>query len=249
MFQGFYNLTSAMLCQTRNLNVISNNMTNVSTPGYKRDMFIDTTFKEAMLDRTGNKNKDNPQTLGSVALLKVPDMTVTSFENAGYLQSRSPLDFAIDGKGFFQIQTPEGMRYTRNGSFILDDQGYLALEGVGRVMGQDGPIYLGTDNIRVNGSGIISDYETGRVLGRIRVMDFANYQMQLAKIDGNLFIGNGGFEVNTKVVNCALENSNVEVIDEMVNMMSSQRALQSAATVSTSYDKLIEKIVNNLGPA
>ena len=249
MFQGFYNLTSAMLCQNRNLNVISNNMANVSTPGYKRDKFVDTTFKEAMLDRTGNKEKANPEELGNIALLKAADRTVTNFENAGYAQTRSALDFAIDGNGFFQIQTQDGMRYTRNGSFILDDQGYLALEGVGRVMGENGPIYLGTDKIRINGSGMISDYETGRNLGRIRVVDFANYQTQLVKVDGNLFIGNGGFATNTRVVNNALENSNVEAIDEMVQMMSSQRALQSAATVSTSYDKLIEKIVNNLGPA
>ena len=81
------------------------------------------------------------------------------------------------------------------------------------------------------------------------MVEFTDYQAQLVKVDGNLFIGVGGFVTNEKVVNGALENSNVEAVDEMVNMMSSQRALQSAASVMTSYDKLIEKIVNNLGPA
>lgn len=249
MFQGFYNLTSGMLCQNRNLNVTSNNMANVSTAGYKRDRFVDTTFKEAMLDRTGNKDKGSPSQLGTIAMMKAADQTVTSFENAGYRTTRSPLDFAIDGNGFFEIQTPEGVRYTRNGSFILDNQGYLALEGVGRVLGHNGPIYLGTDNISVNSNGSIYNNDTGRNLGRIRVVEFANHQAQLVKVDGNLFIGVGGFVTNEKVVNGALENSNVEAVDEMVNMMSSQRALQSAASVMTSYDKLIEKIVNNLGPA
>ena len=250
MFQGFYNLTSGMLCQNRNLNVISNNMVNVSTAGYKRDQFVDTTFKEAMLDRTGNKDKGNPSQLGTIAMMKAADQTVTSYENAGFRMTRSPLDFAINGNGFFEIQTPQGIRYTRNGSFILDNQGYLALEGVGRVLGHNGgPIRLGTDKIEVNSTGSIFDKETGRNLGRIRVVDFADYQAQLVKVDGNLFIGAGGFVTNEKVVNGALENSNVEAVDEMVNMMSSQRALQSAATVMTSYDKLIEKMVNNLGPA
>ena len=224
MFQGFYNLTSSMLCQNRNLNVISNNMANVSTAGYKKDIFTDTAFKEAMFARTGNKDKGNPEPLGTLSLMKAADMTVTDYSESGYYVTKSPLDFAINGKGFFQIQTPEGIRYTRNGSFILDNRGYLALQGAGRVMGENGPIYLGTDNIGVDDMGNIRNLDNGRHLGRIRIMDFADYQK-------------------------ALENSNVEAVDEMVQMMSSQRALQSSASVMTSYDKLIEKIVNNLGPA
>ena len=65
MYQGFYNLTSGMLTQSRNLNVISNNMVNIQTPGYKKDKMVSTTFQEEMLYRTGRRYKDNPEPIAA----------------------------------------------------------------------------------------------------------------------------------------------------------------------------------------
>ena len=73
MYQGFYNLASGMLTQTRNLNVISNNMVNVQTPGYKRDKMVSTTFQEEMLYRTGMRYKENAQPLAATSKIKTAD--------------------------------------------------------------------------------------------------------------------------------------------------------------------------------
>lgn len=251
MFQGFYNATSGMLTQNRNLNVISNNMANVSTPGFKSDKFIATTFREELISRIGNKDKSTASPLGTMAMIRASDETVTDFTNTAYAPTRNTLDFALSGEGFFSVQTGNGVVYTRNGSFTLDDQGYLYLPTIGRVLGENGPIRLGTDKIRVDSSGTIYSEDGNTQFGTLQIVDFQNYDTQLVKTTGNVFIApNGGaVPADAKVVGSALESSNVDAVDQMVQMMSSQRALQSSAQVMKMYDQLIGKIVSQLGPA
>lgn len=249
MFQGFYNLTSGVLTQTRKLNVISNNMVNVSTPGFRSDTFTSTTFREEMIYRSGNKNKSNPTAIGAMNRIVTADNNVTSYKNSGYTSTESSLDFALGTNGFFSVQSGNGTVYTRNGSFTLDNDGYLFLPGVGRVLGQNGPLRLGTDKIVVDGAGNIYGEENGQLLGRLAVVDFQDYGTQLTKTTGDVFVAQGAATpVNAQVISKALENSNVDPIDEMTQMMGSQRALQSSAQVLKMYDQLTGKIVSQLGP-
>lgn len=251
MFQGYYNLTSGILCQNRNLNVISNNMANVTTPGFKGDTFVASTFREELISRTGNKDKSNPSALGTMAMARAARQTVTDYTNQSFEPTKSNLDFALAGNGFFSIQSPNGTVYTRNGSFTLDDQGYLYLPTIGRVLGDDGrPIHLGTDKIRVDSTGTIYNADGNQQYGRLQVVDFANYDAQLTKTTGNVFRATGqATPVDTKVVGNALESSNVDTVGQMTQMMSSQRALQSSSQVMKMYDQLIGKMVSQLGPA
>ena len=249
MFQGFYNLTSGMLTQTRKLNVISNTMANVTTPGFKGDTFTQKSFKDELMYRTGNLYKNNPQPIGSMTWKVVADGNVVDYTEGGFSTTESPLDVCIIGSGFFQVDTGNGMVYTRNGSFMLDEQGYLYLSGVGRVQGQNGPIRLGTDQISIDADGTITDQNTGNTLGTLKLVDFTNYQTQLAKAEGNVFRANAAPQnAQASVRQRALEDSNVDAISEMTAMMSSERALQSAAQVLSMYDKLAAKIVE-IGPA
>ena len=128
MFQGFYNLASGMLTQNRNLNVVSNNMTNMLTPGYKKDTMLSSTFQEDLMSRTGNLDRSNITGLEDTSMFRSPTFNVTDFSQGAFEPTNQPLDFALeDENGFFQIQTQNDIVYTRNGSFIIDDQGYLAL--------------------------------------------------------------------------------------------------------------------------
>ena len=252
MFQGFYNATSGMLTQNRNLNVISNNMGNVYTPGFRSDRYMATTFREVLMSRIGNKDKTHAYPIGTMAMIRASDETVTDYTTASYGPTRRALDFAISGDGFFCIQGQNGTVYTRNGSFTLDDQGYLYLPTIGRVLGENGLIRLGTDKIAVDSYGTIYSEDGNRRYGTLRIVDFQDYDAQLIKETGNVFVApNGGARdaTNAKVVNSALENSNVDAVKEMVNMMSGQRALQSSSQIMKTYDQLIAKIVSELGPA
>lgn len=240
MFQGFYDLTSNMITQNRNMNVISNNMTNVSTPGYKSDTVVQSTFRDEMIYRF---DKYGRTPVGVSSRVDTAAERVTDHSEGAMKETGRNLDLALAGNGFFVIQTQNGNVYTRNGSFNIDDQGYLRLDGVGRVMGTNGPIRLNTDDVVVDGQGNIRSNENGQYFGRLRLVDFANYG-QLTKITGGVFRANGQPQNADAVVRQKfVEDSNVSMIDEMTAMMTGQRALQSSAQVLKMYDQLIAKAV------
>lgn len=254
MYQGFYNLTSGMLTQSRNLNVISNNMVNIQTAGYKRDKMVSTTFQEEMLYRTGKRYKDNPEPMATTSKIRTADRTYVNYEQGSFDETEGIYDFALGENGFFCIDTPGGIRYTRNGSFNVDDEGYLNLNGMGRVEGRDGqPIRIDNEEFNVDGQGVIRSSqvdETGApvVLGALRVVDFADYEA-LHKEDYGMFSTNqAAQEVEQPTVLWKmLERSNVDMVEEMTNMMSSQRALQSAAQVLKMYDQVMSKAASDVG--
>lgn len=265
MYQGFYNLTSGMLTQSRNLNVISNNMINVQTPGYKKDAMVSSTFGEEMLYRIGADNNGTPVPLASTSKIKTPFRTYVDYNQGSFEQTDGLYDFALGGKGFFCIQTPNGERYARNGAFAVDGQGYLELPGVGRVLSTDNqPIRIDNEDFTVDDRGNITSYiVTGggndtqtqveqRNYGTLKVVDFGDYD-QLHKEDNGVMstnqnpiqaLDNGE---PTPVVWKSIEKSNVDMVDEMTAMMSSQRALQSAAQVLKMYDQIMSKSASDVG--
>ena len=172
MFQGFYDLASNMITQNRNLNIISNNMSNVSTPGYKMDRMMESTFRDEMLYRY---DQDGRTEVGTVSRMNVADERVTDYTEGGIRETGYPLDVGLTGDGFFVIETENGEVYTRNGSFNLNNQGYLILPGMGRVMGTNGPIQVDTDDITIDSQGRITAADNGRYFGTLDIVDFADY--------------------------------------------------------------------------
>lgn len=248
MFKGFYQLTSGMLTQNRNLNVISNNMTNTMTPGFKRDKYVPITFQEEMMYRTGNKNKANPTALNNTSMILTEDDVYTDFKQGAFEETGNIFDFAINGDGFFQVQTEDGIVYTRNGSFVLDEEGYLTLPNVGQVLGAKGPILFDTDNIHTDPQGRIYAGDNDTFIDNFALVDFPDYT-QLNKSGEGLYNANGQQPepIQGSVLWKTVERSNVDMIEEMTSMMSSQRALQSASQVLKMYDQMMSKAVNDIG--
>ncbi len=250
--KGFYDLTSGMLTQNRRLAVIGNNMTNSLTPGFKSDEFITTTFRNEMFSRYGNINHNDGEELGTTSsMITAGDVTVTDYTQGIFDPTDMSMDFALTGPGFFQVQTVDGVMYTRDGSFVMDDEGYVALQHAGRVLGDDNqPIYIGTTDIQALDDGTILTEDGNTVLGRIGVVDFEDYNgIQKSKQEG-LFTVIGGAQpapTDTPIQWKTLERSNVDMVKEMTNMMSSQRALQSAAQVLKMYDQLLGKATTEIG--
>lgn len=246
MFKGFYMAASGMLTQSRVLNTISNNMANASTPGYKGDTLATTTFGDILINRTGNKDKSVYTPLNNSSMIKTADELVTNYKEGALEFTDRKLDFAINGNGFFQIQTANGEnKYTRNGSLNIDGDGYLCLQHIGRVMGENGPIQLGTDKINVSEEGNITHSETGESLGKIRLVNFTDYT-QVQKVDEGMFETTNPLNtvaMEGRLNQGALERSNVQAMDEMMAMMASQRAFQSAGQIAKEYDQLMGKAV------
>jgi len=250
MFKGFYNLTSGMLTQQRNLNVVANNMTNLSTTGYKTDRYTSSTFEEFMLTRVGNKYKDGAEDVGGASYIRATSEVYTDFSQGVLEPTGIPLDFAIEGDGFFAIQNENdgSISYTRAGSFSLDEEGYLRLPGEGYVLGGDGRrMLIGSDKIYSDEYGRIYMEDGEYFLGLLGVFSFPD-NAQLERNERGMFEGAGAAVMGTPhVLSGYLERSNSEMIDLMTEMITVQRALQSAAQVSGMYDKLMSQATTELG--
>ena len=248
MTRGFYDLTSGMLSQSRRLDVVATNMTNITTPGFKAETYTDTTFDEVLLSRVGNKDKSESTVIGQGSYILAPSQLYVDYQQGSLEETGLNLDFAIQGDGFFAIQTGNGTEYTRDGSFSLDGEGYLYLPGHGRVLGMDGqPVQLSSDQIQADGYGRIFD-ENGGYYGQVGVFTFPDNN-QLAINDSGLFGANGqaATPAQTPVLWRYTENSNVDMLQEMSRMMSAQRALQSASQVLKLYDGVLTKATTELG--
>lgn len=173
--------------------------------------------------------------------MNVADERVTDYTEGGIRETGYPLDVGLTGDGFFVINTGNGEVYTRNGSFNLDNQGYLILPGMGRVMGTNGPIQVDTDDLTIDSQGRITAAEDGRYFGTLDIVDFADYG-ELTKVTGGVFTtGANPTGSNAVVTQKFLEDSNVNLAEQMTAMMSSQRVLQGSAQILRMYDQLISR--------
>ena len=247
MFKGFYNLTSSMLTHQQNLNVIANNMVNISTAGYKQDRYTASTFDDVMYSRMGNKHNTG-QEIGRQSYIRAASQIYTDYTQGTLEPTGVALDFAIHGDGFFAVQDPDGgIAYTRMGNFSLDDAGYLCLPGYGQVLNPElQPIYLGTDQIYGGNQGTIY-YDEGGLIGQLGVFLFEDTGALEHNGEG-LFVGAQGTAAqDAEVLNGYLERSNTDIVKQMTEMITYQRALQSAAQVSKMYDQLMTKATTEIG--
>ena len=248
MFKGFYNLTSGMHTQQQNLNVVGNNLVNVSTAGFKQSRYTARTFDDVMYTRVGNREKIYTD-IGRQSYIRANDEVYVDYSQGVPEPTNIPLDFAIMGEGFFAIQSLEGGTvYTRAGSFSLDDEGYLCFPGMGYVLNPDGErIQLRTDKLNVDDQGNIFHKDTGGYLGTVGVYEFEDVA-QLEHNGDGFFTGEGAQAVQTPYVLLKyLERSNADMIQQMTEMLTCQRALQSCATVTKIYDEVMGHSASDVG--
>ncbi len=247
MYKGFYNLTSGMVTQQRNLNVVGNNLTNVSTAGFKESRYTASTFDDVMYSRVGNKEKIY-QNIGRQSYIRANSEIYVNQDQGIPEPTDIPLDFAIYGEGFFAVRSDAGdVAYTRSGSFSLDGEGFLCFPGQGRVLGADNqPIQLNTDKIDVDGQGYIFS-ENGGYLGRLGVFSFEDTEQLEYNAQGMFTGAEGTVMERPQIMWKYLERSNTDMIRQMSEMLTCQRAFQSVAQVTKMYDGLMDKATNEVG--
>ncbi len=242
MVRGFYALGSGMLTQSRILTGISNNLTNVETPGYKRKEVTATTFGKMVINRVDTQKTP----IGKMSMITVADKTNTIHSEGVLKNTERTLDFAIKDEGFYAIQGANGTVYTRNGSFNVDQDGYLVLDNVGRVMGRNGPIHIGTDKFTADSQGNLS--VNGKVVDKIAVYNFADYN-NLQTVDQGMFTSTGGAPTQVQEPNImwkTIEGSNVDAAQEMTNAIALQRNLQTCSQTIKMYDQILARAVTDI---
>lgn len=219
------------------MEIIAHNVANMNTTGFKaeRVMFVDHLVRNPSGDRSVEPD-----------LSFVRDVATVRDLSAGPLrQTGNPLDLAIDGEGFFVVQTPEGDRYTRNGRLRMDDTGQVVTEhGMPLLTSGGQPVVVSASDteITVSGDGTVAS-ENG-VLGRLRVVRFDNPQT-LRMVGGGLMASEGvPQEVDAPgIVQGTLEGSNVESIVEMQRMIEVHRAYDKTQKLITDEHERMRKMM------
>lgn len=244
---GFHTLTSGMLTQQRKIDISSNNISNINTSGYKKEQAVTTNFGNLLIHKMEQSGIHQTATpIGNVSLIKTIGENNTIHSQGTIEETGLLTDFAIMGSGFFKINENENTLYTRNGSFNIDENGFLVLQGAGRVQGQNGDIYIGTDKFDLSLDGnIIVD---GNTVDKIEIYDFLDYK-DLRKFGEGKYSSdvNPYIYENAEVRNKTIERSNVDLTKEITDMMSSQRALQTASQALKIIDMVQEKAVSEIG--
>lgn len=246
--------------QTR-MGVVSNNLANVSTTGYKRDRAI---FEDLLYQNVRQPGAQSSQdtTLPSGLMRGTGVRTVATEKlhtQGNFTQTGNALDMAIQGRGFFQILRPDGsMGYTRDGSFQIDAQGQLVTSG-GYLLQPAITIPNSAQSITIGTDGVVSVVQPGNTtptqVGTVQLADFIN-PSGLQAVGENLFLetgasgapqlGNPGIGGLGGVIQGSLESSNVNVVEEMVNMIETQRAYEINSKAISTADQMLQYINNNI---
>ncbi len=233
---------SHQIASYRSMDVIANNLANVSTPAFQRE---EPTFQEYVVTVPPAEGQSAPQKLSFVQ-----DTGVVRDMSEGSLQTtNAPFDLAIHGKGYFTVQTPNGERYTRNGHFGLNDAGQIVTSNGDAVQGDGGPITITPDDgdVHIAQDGTVSG-KNGQI-GRVRIVDFANPR-NLVKEGASLFAANGESPVNADAFSLQtgmLESSNVAPVIEISHMIEVMRAYQATATLTQTQEDLMRQAIDKLG--
>ncbi len=250
MVRGFYSAASGVLSQQKSISAISNNIANASTVGYKSQGTAETSFGEHLVSRMSSSPRIAESNIGPGAFITANAEAYTDYTQGMLEGTGRSVDMAIQGEGFFLIQTERyGEVLTRNGQFELDDNGDLVLPGVGRVLGDNGrEINLDGSNFTVGADGTI--YENGRESGALYIAVAAEGST-MTKVGEDMLFSPGGYQrANDEffvVAQGFLEKANVNMAKELSRLIAGQSRFQSCAQVLKIYDRINELSVNRIG--
>jgi flagellar basal-body rod protein FlgF len=241
---GIYTAYSGLQAQVDALDILANNLANLNTKGFKEERAF-----FALL----NQSMDAPQGMSELNSTINNSLMTRSALNAteGSMSSTyRDLDIAIEGNGFLVVETPRGIRYTRNGSLNINAQGVLTVSDGSKVLGSNGrPITLGTGKVHINESGEI--YLNDIRADRLKVVNFADFSV-LEKEGSSLFVSQAGRESevdsNAKIKAGYLEESNVNPVSSVVRMVSILRHFEAIQkSVNLIMNDINTKSIEKLG--
>jgi len=246
--------------QTR-MSVISNNLANVNTTGFKRDQAVFEDLVYQTIKQVGAQTSEDTQSPSGISTgTGVRVVATEKLHTQGNLvQTGNTLDVAIEGRGFFQILRPDGsLAYTRDGSFQVDSNGQM-VNANGYQVQPTITIPTNVQSLSIGEDGIVSALLPGGTtpsqIGTIQTADFIN-PTGLQAVGGNLYIETGasgspqtgtpGLTGFGTLSNGAVETSNVNVVEELVDMIETQRAYEMNSKVISTADQMLQYITNNL---
>lgn len=257
MLKGLYTAYTGLLNEQNRMDVITNNLANSATIGYKKEGSTSQAFDDVLACKLKDESEapNIARRLGTMSMGVKIGENYTNFDQGSFRATENTYDLALAGDGFFAIEFTNkngetSTKYTRDGSFTLNNEGFLVTE--------DGDYVLSSNNQRIQLDPLQESYidESGTIyqgnsaVARIQVSDFADYNY-LEHYGENLYQPVEGATLqaatNYKVNSGYLEASNVQIVSEMVEMITITRAYETNQKIMQTYDGSLDIAVNQLG--
>ena len=276
MLRGIYNSASGMIAQQARLDVVANNLANVDKTGFKKDLTLFKAFPDMLIRRINESglgitpagSYDNMPFVGKLGTGVEVNEVYTEFTQGSLQRTENSFDMALEGQGFFAVMTERGERYTRDGSFTINQEGIVVNHNGYPVMGENGIIRVQKNNFIVNERGEVvvnegisldprdpvgmdsNNWSDPVVIDRLRLVDFENIR-EIKKEGDSLyreteFSGPPRPPGQLKVVQGFLEKSNVNIVREMVDMIEVQRSYEANQKSITTHDQTLGKLINEI---
>jgi flagellar basal-body rod protein FlgF len=241
MNSGIYGAISGNMAMEKQLDVLANNLANVNTPGFKKDTISFESVLAASAVQGTDGSEDSPMLIKEKYIIDYSAGQVKVTDNT--------FDIALDGDGFFAVNTPQGKAYTRQGNFRLDANSKLVTADGYEVLGNGGPIVINGGSVSIDAKGKI--LVEGQETGTIDVVDFPK-PYDLKKMGSALFMPNNPGTTpqaakGMTVRQGYLEGSNVNSLEEMVRMIETTRSTETCSKMIQNYDQMTGHAVNELG--
>ncbi len=260
MIRALYTAASGMNAQQANIDNIANNLANVNTAGFKKSRveFEDLVYEQAKVPGSPTSTTGEAPVGLEFGLGTRPIATARDFQSGNLRATNGPLDIAIEGRGFFQVTLPDGqVAYTRAGNLHLNAEGQVVTNEGYPVQPQI-TIPANATSVSISKDGIVSAAIQGQSapqqVGTVELATFQN-PAGLMALGGNLFVvstasgepvtGTPGLDGIGTLAQGFLEDSNVSIVEEMVNMILGQRAYEANSKVVRTADEMLQQ-VNNL---
>ncbi len=255
MVRSLYTAYTGMINEQKRLDTISNNLANSATVGYKKENVTSQAFEEALTIKIKDASEaytDRP--IGTMSLGVKLGEYYTDYSQGSFRETGNTYDLAIEGNGFFAVAVTdrngnESIRYTRDGSFKMTQDGYLVDVYGNHLQGDGGNIQIptGAQTVTIDEDGSI--YADNEYIDKVKIADFESYDY-LEKAGDNYYKTVDGAVVKDSdgiVRQGYTEQSNVNVISEMVSLINITRAYEAGQKVIKTQDTLLEKTVNQVG--
>jgi len=244
MPSGLWVGLAGALARVRELDVVANNLANADTDGFRAGRVTFATLLES-----------NVRDVGAGPARGAPGRVFPTVAPATLDLSRGPiattggaLDAAIDGDGFFEVETPAGPRYTRAGAFAVAPDGTLVTAAGHPVLGENGPIQAGEGPVAIRAGGAVSD-ATGEIVGRLRVVRFDDPAALSADGGGLLRAAEGAVATpveDPRIVPGALERSNVRPAEQLASLVYLQRAFELSVRAMQADDQATGRLIQEM---
>lgn len=255
MVKGLYTANWGMINEQRRVDILANNMANAATTGYKKEGSTSEAFKDLMAFKINDTSEPGvSKPLGGMNMgVKIGEV-YTDYSQGSIHETGNTFDLALSNKGFFAVEFTNkkgetSVKYTRDGNFTLNLKGELVNKNGDYLLNKAGAhiVLNPTMDAEIDSYGNI--YQNHQNMGRINVTDFADYNY-LEKYGENYYTaleGSTEKEPNCEVISGYLEDSNVQVVQEMVDLINFTRAYETNQKMIQAVDSTLERAVNNVG--